>query len=169
MAQPQITDSVDTTTVVLPPISDLVLTTGVDRNPAITDRPPTPARAVVSSTSGPYQVLVKAKPGGVPLPSIGEALRQLQPAVPQQEAGNDHEEEYANGLRKLTYQGLRILTYNIGGNFYAMTQPMNETNAWCERRTRGKRLLRYHLHVLQPPKRARACGAGTKCKFIVEK
>jgi hypothetical protein len=156
------------TTVVLPSISDLVLTTGVDRNPAISDRPPTPVRATDLKTSGAHSVPAKAKPGGIPLPPIREALRRLEQARPQQEAGNDHEEEYANGIRKLTYQGLRILTYNIGGNYYAMTQPRNENEAWCDRQTCGGRLLRYHLHVLQQPKRARACGAGTKCKFIVE-
>ena len=35
-----------------------------------------------------------------------------------------------------------------------------------DRITRGGRRLWYHLEVIQQPERARACGAGPKCKYI---
>ena len=45
-----------------------------------------------------------------------------------------------------------------------MDKPTNETFAEYSRQTVDGRTLTYKLHVMQQPERARACGAGAKCK-----
>lgn len=39
----------------------------------------------------------------------------------------------------------------------------NETKATQIRFTRDGRRITYHMHVVQQPERARACGQGAKC------
>lgn len=46
-----------------------------------------------------------------------------------------------------------------------MENPINETFAECRRPTVTGRKLAYKLQVLQQPERARACGAGRKCRI----
>lgn len=42
--------------------------------------------------------------------------------------------------------------------------PHNETKHSVSRITREGKQLTYNLSVMQQPERARACGAGAKCK-----
>lgn len=42
----------------------------------------------------------------------------------------------------------------------------NETKSFTTRLTREGKTLRYELHVLQQPVRARACGSGQKCTIF---
>jgi hypothetical protein len=42
----------------------------------------------------------------------------------------------------------------------------NETTGTTSRTTKEGRKVSYQLTVLQQPSRARACGAGAKCKFF---
>lgn len=43
----------------------------------------------------------------------------------------------------------------------------NETTGTTSRTTKDGRKMSYQLTVLQQPSRARACGAGAKCKLLV--
>jgi hypothetical protein len=46
-----------------------------------------------------------------------------------------------------------------------MMPPHNETAHSVSRITREGKKLTYNLSVMQQPERARACGAGAKCKW----
>jgi len=46
----------------------------------------------------------------------------------------------------------------------AMMPPHNETEHTVSRITREGKQLTYKLSVMQQPERARACGAGAKCR-----
>jgi hypothetical protein len=45
--------------------------------------------------------------------------------------------------------------------------PVNETEHSVSRISREGKKITYNLKVIQQPERARACGAGAKCKFIL--
>lgn len=64
--------------------------------------------------------------------------------------------------------GDRVLKeYWINNTVYVMQAPIkNENSAVAERTTVSNRRLRYVLEVAQPPKQARACGNGPRCKFF---
>lgn len=47
-----------------------------------------------------------------------------------------------------------------------MMAPHNETESSTYRITREGKQITYKLSVMQQPERARACGAGAKCKQI---
>ena len=59
---------------------------------------------------------------------------------------------------------LRFRTYKIDNMPYTCPVPENEDVSHVQRRTVDGRLLTYRLTVLQQPERARACGAGARCK-----
>lgn len=44
--------------------------------------------------------------------------------------------------------------------------PSNETEHSISRITREGKKITYKLSVIQQPERARACGAGAKCRFL---
>ncbi len=62
-------------------------------------------------------------------------------------------------LRRLSFR-----TYKIDNMPYTCPVPANEDVSHVQRRTVDGRLLTYRLTVLQQPERARACGAGARCK-----
>lgn len=47
-----------------------------------------------------------------------------------------------------------------------LMKPINETEHSFSRVTREGKTITYNLKVIQQPERARACGAGAKCKII---
>lgn len=47
-----------------------------------------------------------------------------------------------------------------------MMPPRNETESSVSRITRGGKQITYKMSVMQQPERARACGAGAKCKQL---
>jgi predicted component of type VI protein secretion system len=62
------------------------------------------------------------------------------------------------------FEGHPVRTYYIEGLPYDMEAPANEDHSTTYRQTFDGRTLKYTLTVLQQPERARACGAGARCK-----
>lgn len=60
--------------------------------------------------------------------------------------------------------GIDVRTYYIENMPFTMEAPANEDTNTFSRRTVDGRTLTYRLTVLQQPERARACGAGARCK-----
>ena len=74
---------------------------------------------------------------------------------------------FVPGVTEVLYNGNPLAQYNICGRVYTMEKPANESRSETRRCTNGGRKLKYMLHVLQEPARARACGAGPRCKLFV--
>lgn len=57
--------------------------------------------------------------------------------------------------------------YTIDGKPFVMATVAHESKSSFERVTSEGRRLTYHLEVVQAPARARACGNGPRCQFIL--
>lgn len=60
--------------------------------------------------------------------------------------------------------GLPLKEYKIGDKTYTMQRPENEERNSIQRTTIDNRTLQYDLTIIQQPAKARACGAGPRCK-----
>lgn len=72
---------------------------------------------------------------------------------------------YVPGLTECLWEGHPVGWYEICEKIYAMLKVEHETLAEYVRTTVGGRQLRYRLHVIQEPAKARACGSGPRCTF----
>lgn len=75
---------------------------------------------------------------------------------------------FVPGVTEVLYNGNPLVQYNICGRVYTMEKPANESRSEMRRVTVGGRKLNYTLHVLQEPARARACGAGPRCRLLTD-
>ena len=74
---------------------------------------------------------------------------------------------FVPGVTEVLYNGNPLVQYKICGQVYTMEKPANESRSEMRRCTLGGRKLKYLLDVIQEPARARACGAGPRCKLLV--
>jgi hypothetical protein len=101
------------------------------------------------------------------LPSLPKAVpiepRPLCPALPRQ---CPFDQFWIPGQSELEHQTLRTKyqLYKICGLKFMMQKVESETMAEFDRDTLGGRSLRYRLHVIQEPAKARACGSGPRCE-----
>lgn len=72
---------------------------------------------------------------------------------------------YVPGVTYGLWQGKPVDCYIICEKKFIMLKVENETLAEFQRTTVGGRSLRYRLHVIQEPAKARACGSGPRCKY----
>ena len=71
---------------------------------------------------------------------------------------------YIPGHTEIFFDGQPVKSYEIVGFTYRMIAPDNENRSSMIRQTISRVTLRYELHIIQGPKRARACGSGPRCK-----
>lgn len=72
---------------------------------------------------------------------------------------------YVPGVTHGLWEGKPVECYIICEKKFIMLKVENETLAEFQRTTVGGRSLRYRLHVIQEPAKARACGSGPRCKL----
>lgn len=70
---------------------------------------------------------------------------------------------YVPGVTQCLWEGNPVACYDICDKKFIMLKVENETLCEFVRTTVGGRNLRYRLHVIQEPAKARACGSGPRC------
>jgi hypothetical protein len=71
------------------------------------------------------------------------------------------------GACKIKFNGKSAQIYKVNNVQVMMLTSDNETCAEYRRTTVGGRRLRYRLHVMQEPAKARACGSGPRCEHTI--
>jgi hypothetical protein len=102
------------------------------------------------------------------LPNLGDII-PLQPGGAHPRAATQAASLpalFVPGVTEVLFDGKPIQTYDICGKIYTMEKPNNESVNTMTRLTVGGRKLRYTLSIIQEPARARACGAGPRCKLL---
>lgn len=74
---------------------------------------------------------------------------------------------YVPGVTQCLWEGQPVACYRVCDKKYIMLKVENETLCEFVRTTVGGRNLRYRLHVIQEPAKARACGSGPRCEYPV--
>lgn len=102
------------------------------------------------------------------LPHIGSIVPETAIPSPADRRASDKRPSvpqlFVPGASDITIDGNPIENYLICGKTYNMEKPSNEERIVFSRDTVDGRKLRYDLSVIQGPARARACGAGPRCK-----